>query len=188
MNINAVYEAGAVRRFHTVADYSGGGLQSVAEHSWGVALIFAELYRETVGGPVPDWALIYCLTHDVGESVTGDIPATTKWRFPELAAVAEEAEKEVMTELGVPEPPEHRKYAEHVSLFRWADALECYAYAQRRSLSGSPEYRKVAQRLLIAFEGFPALPAALKMLAELTLPEFHELAIFRGEQICQALA
>jgi 5'-deoxynucleotidase YfbR-like len=183
MNINAVYEAGAVRRFHTVADYSGGGLQSVAEHSWGVALIFAELYRTGVGTEPPAAALLYCLSHDVGESVTGDVPATTKWRFGKLADAVEAAEQTALEELGV------KFFISNYDLImlKWADALECYAYAQRRSLSGSPEYRKVAQRLLIAFEGFPALPAALKMLAELTLPEFHELAIFRGEQICQAL-
>lgn len=186
MNINAVYDAGAVRRFHTVADYSGGGLQSVAEHSWGVALIFAELYREVVGGgTVPADVLMHCLTHDVGESVTGDIPATTKWRFDKLADAVEDAERIALEDMGV--LFQRRITTLEESVFKWADGLECYAYAQRRALAGSPEYRKVAQRLLIAFEGFPALPAALKMLAELTLPEFHEQAIFRGEQICQAL-
>lgn len=61
---------GAVQRCHTIRHH---GSYSVAEHSWGVAMLLWHLY--------PDLAphlVYYALTHDVPEGLTGDVPSTAK--------------------------------------------------------------------------------------------------------------
>lgn len=69
--VRAVREGGCTERTHTTPHH---GSYSVAEHSWGVAILLAILH------PDPSKELILAgLWHDVHERWTGDIPAPSKW-------------------------------------------------------------------------------------------------------------
>ena len=56
---------------------SSGRHESVAEHSWRLALM-AFLMKDQIPGTDMDRVLKMCLIHDLGEAVTGDIPSFEK--------------------------------------------------------------------------------------------------------------
>lgn len=56
---------------------SSGRHESVAEHSWRLALI-AFLMKDQIPGVDMDKVLRMCLIHDLGEAITGDIPSFEK--------------------------------------------------------------------------------------------------------------
>ena len=56
---------------------SGGRRESVAEHSWRIALM-AELMRDEFPEADMDKVVAMCLIHDLGEAFTGDIPSFLK--------------------------------------------------------------------------------------------------------------
>lgn len=96
MNHEDIRAGGGVRRYHTRPLI---GEQTVASHSWGVAAIIIDV---TEGHEKPSFELMRAaLFHDVAEHVTGDIPATAKWRWPSLKAAMDSMEAEVETALGI---------------------------------------------------------------------------------------
>lgn len=56
---------------------SGGRRESVAEHSWRIALM-AYLVRDEFPDADMDKVILMCLIHDLGEAFTGDIPTFLK--------------------------------------------------------------------------------------------------------------
>ena len=56
---------------------TGGRRESVAEHSWRVALM-AMLMEDEFPGVDIDRVIKMCLIHDIGEAITGDIPTFIK--------------------------------------------------------------------------------------------------------------
>jgi 5'-deoxynucleotidase YfbR-like HD superfamily hydrolase len=164
--LNTLYEAGATRRFHNIADFSGTPLQTVAEHSWGVALIAVELI-ERIGSSKMSSELVIraALYHDLAESVTGDVPAPTKWENPELGLALSHIERrfEEKFEISVTLVGIERQ------ILKWADALELYCYCQRRAAS-APAYALCVQKIYgYMTENLQPLPEALQLLKELTL-------------------
>ena len=67
---------GRVERCHVIPHL---GSYSNASHSWGVAMLMHYLWPKDF----PRLA-IYCLSHDIPEAWTGDIPAPVAWAVPEL--------------------------------------------------------------------------------------------------------
>lgn len=63
---------------------SSGRPESVAEHSWRLALM-AYLVRDEFPDVDIDRVILMCLFHDMGEAITGDIPAFQKTSSDELA-------------------------------------------------------------------------------------------------------
>ena len=63
-------------------DTSGGRRESVAEHSWRLALM-AMLMRDAFPEADMDRVIRMCLVHDLGEAFTGDIPTFLKTRADE---------------------------------------------------------------------------------------------------------
>jgi len=61
---------------------SGGRHESVAEHSWRIALM-AYLLRDTLPEADMDKVIHMCLIHDLGEAFTGDIPTFDKTQADE---------------------------------------------------------------------------------------------------------
>lgn len=84
-------EAGHTRRFHI---HPTIGFQTVAEHSFHVAMLCTELYQ---GKPSAN-LLKAALYHDLGESVTGDVPGHIKWKQPKLTACLEALEEQFMVD------------------------------------------------------------------------------------------
>lgn len=79
---------------------TSGRVESVADHSWRLALMAMLAAREVED--VDETKLIkLCLVHDLGEAVTGDVPAFLKTRADEEAESA--SITEVFAPLGEPE-------------------------------------------------------------------------------------
>ena len=94
---------------------SSGRLESVAEHSWRLALM-----AMLVGDEFPeldmDKVIKMCLIHDMGEAITGDIPAFEK---TDKDRKVENKKVEQLTDI-LPEPVR----AEWKSLFEEMEAME----------------------------------------------------------------
>ena len=93
---------------------SSGRHESVAEHSWRLAML-ALLLRDALPEVDMDKVLRMCLIHDVGEAVTGDIPSFQK------TDSNEETERQAIAELLSPLPDGLR--GELTALFTEMDAL-----------------------------------------------------------------
>lgn len=120
---------GNVKRFHTVTMHRE---HLVASHSWGVAAVLLDIDPSASRD-----VLVAALYHDVAESVTGDVPATTKWRYPKLSEILNEAEKEIEKELGIHVVLEQYerdrlKFADMVDLI--LSCLEEYSLGNREAL------------------------------------------------------
>lgn len=113
--LRTLYDAGAVQRYHTKRLLQP---QSVAAHTWGVALVLLWLYAPE---PVPSAVMSAALTHDVPEVFTGDTPAPVKWRIPALAELLNAAEREFEHAHGIA-PATLR--AEDVAMLKTADMAE----------------------------------------------------------------
>ncbi len=89
-NLEEKLMTGGVRRCHTTPSFE---YQSIGQHSWGVAMIILNLH------PDPSLQLIKAaLQHDMAEMWLGDVPATAKWRFSNLATSYREAEETIEAE------------------------------------------------------------------------------------------
>ena len=93
---------------------SSGRHESVAEHSWRLAMLVM-LLRDALPEVDMDKVLRMCLIHDVGEAVTGDIPSFQK------TDSNEETERQAIAELLSPLPDGLR--GELTALFAEMDAL-----------------------------------------------------------------
>lgn len=112
-----------IKRFHTLPTI---GQQSVAEHSFGVAMLVLWLTEDRASGNL----LRAALYHDLAEQATGDMPATSKWDNPELKWALDRAE-DIFNEEHVLSV--QITQAESLCL-KWADGLElmCYCLEQRK--------------------------------------------------------
>jgi len=84
---------------------SGGRHESVAEHSWRVALM-AMLVKDEFPEADMDKVIRMCLIHDIGEAVTGDIPTFEKTGDHEAAE--RKALDDLISALPAPWPEELR--------------------------------------------------------------------------------
>lgn len=114
-----LYKSGFVQRWHTHPNLARLG-QTLGHHQWGVATIIAQLH------PKPSVALLMAaLWHDVGESVSGDIPHMAKHDSPALAYEAgrvEDTTRERLTGWILADMDS--------DWLHMADRLEAYLYVQ----------------------------------------------------------
>ena len=129
-------KGGQVKRFHTEATI---GQETVAEHSFGVAMICHYLKER------PSARLINAaLFHDLAEQVTGDIPAPTKWKHPLFSAFlggieedfdeTYELKRESLTE-------------EEAIILKNADSLQCMWYCIEQRKLGNKNMDIIFNRL-----------------------------------------
>lgn len=124
MDLRNIFNGGAVERFHIVP---GVKTQSVAEHSWGVAVLCQAL--------MPDCSkdlILAAMFHDCAEFVTGDVPAVAKWNHPQLKPILDEIEAEVEAKWGIAielNPEEKR-------MLKLCDAFEGMRYCISRRRCG----------------------------------------------------
>jgi 5'-deoxynucleotidase YfbR-like HD superfamily hydrolase len=141
MDFVTVYHAARTQRFHTVADYSGGVRQNLAEHSWGVAMLAAELWSRAHGTFPSGQLLSVCIMHDIVEGWLGDQPSPTKWKCPELHSALNRVERLMRDNLNI-----HLELnSEELLVLRWADALELMMYTSARTRE--PGYREIYDKL-----------------------------------------
>ena len=146
MTFKTLYRAGIVKRWHTNLTLKE---QSIAEHQWAVAMICTELRP----GNLP--LLSAALVHDLGESITGDLPYMGKRLFPPLKTTSEIAERRFATRhelvhIDVLSP-------ENQHCLKWADMFEALLFAQREVALGNQFMIEVVRNAREALDtiGFP---------------------------------
>ena len=80
--LDAMHVAERLKDTTRHCDTSGGRRESVAEHSWRLALL-AYLIRDEFPEADMDRVVQMCLVHDLGEAVTGAIPTVEQTRADE---------------------------------------------------------------------------------------------------------
>jgi len=154
MSFQVLYNAARTKRWHTCDTLKE---QNLADHQWGVALIVMEL------APGNYNLLRAALVHDLGESVTGDIPYTGKRLYPELGYYSEAAERDFADGYGtmVRLSDDERRIA------TWADMLEAYLFAKREVLLGNTTMSSVVDNAREALSTYkPPNPRAAELLKE----------------------
>jgi 5'-deoxynucleotidase YfbR-like HD superfamily hydrolase len=127
-NLSEILRGGTIKRYHTLEII---GEQSVASHSWGVAIIVEYLDPEINKNTV-----LKALTHDVAELSTGDIPAPVKWEEFELVQALKQIEQKYEQKLGVAKYSRHMSQKEK-SLFKQADMFELLFFCVRQRRLGN---------------------------------------------------
>lgn len=144
-DFGALYKAGAVERFHTMPTHKR---QTIADHSWGVLMIVLAI-AET-----PSTNLIMATaTHDLAESITGDLPATVKWDEPQLRREIEALEQKFAIKHNV--YPDLDKLEEKV--LHWADMAELVMFCEGEIRLGNQNLTVIWRRGILRLEqmGFP---------------------------------
>lgn len=104
-----------VRRYHTVAHVHKE--ETVGHHTANVLGILFHLYDDHP----PLYLIRHVLHHDAMELATGDVPATSKWAFPDLAAALKKAEAEVAERQGL---TIHILTPEEEAIVKFADVMD----------------------------------------------------------------
>ena len=134
----ALLEGGMVERLHCTPHHRP---YTVAQHSWGMAMMLLALYP----GTPPQGLLLACLTHDIAERWTGDIPATVKWDIaPDLCLPLAKAEHHINKVLNIEYdlPPEQQCW------LRALDIAELWHYCLHEQMMGNVLVGVIADRCL----------------------------------------
>jgi hypothetical protein len=120
------HNGGGVKRYHT---WPIIGEESVAKHSFEVALIVLELTEHRASANL----LRAALFHDLAEYVTGDIPHPCKRDFPEIDRHSKNAEQQHDMDWGlVVELTD-----EEILILHWADSLQLMFFALHQRMLGN---------------------------------------------------
>ena len=119
-NLTSIFRAGFVRRWHSDPDMCHT-VDRIDGHSARVARIILALH------PSPSVALIRAaLTHDDGESVTGDMSAVCKYGNPQLLSLLARVEYIARTDLWGLDP---NLVLADIQWLKFADRLDAYMWA-----------------------------------------------------------
>lgn len=145
-NIQSIFNAGRVRRWHMNADLSCTDDFNDA-HQGRVARLILALH------PNPRMLLIAAaLSHDDGEFAAGDLAGDVKRANPNLYAALQNIEDEAVCEIwDLPnhETPCHVLPKEDLEWLKFADSLDAYMWMMHRkpALSARPDWTAQYQRL-----------------------------------------
>lgn len=143
-NFLHLYEAGAVRRWHTWPTIRD---QDNAAHSWGVAMILHQI------APFNHNVLVHALVHDLHEVDGGDTPYNVKVAYPEIKKALSKQEQDFIEghELWTP------LTQEDTHLLKWADMFELLLWCFREQDLGNRRISIVIGRAYAALDelGYP---------------------------------
>ena len=149
--------AHGVSRFHTMPTI---GHQSVAEHSYGVAMLVIWLTDGAASANLMKAALY----HDLPEHFLGDIPAPAKWDYPDLKAAAYRVEEQVHQRAGTALELDQTES----DLLKIADMLELICYcAEQLRLGNRNAYTVFLRGVTYLAEKCPRHPKAWELIAQL---------------------
>lgn len=123
-NIITTLDSGKVVRYHSAVDIPNK--QTVAEHSWGVAVIVSYLAGKGLTLPL----LLEAIGHDCGEIHMGDAPAPVKWAAPELGAMLKKEEEKFRTS-NTSMPPQFLTIREG-HILKLADMLDGFVFCNNQ--------------------------------------------------------
>jgi 5'-deoxynucleotidase len=160
--------------------------ENIQEHSLRVAMIahaLAVIRNRLYGGRVsPERVAALALYHDVGEVLTGDLPAPVKHSNPDIKSAYEEIETAARRRLleMVPAPLQADFRAlllpgdadrPHLDLVRAADKLCAWVKCLEEIASGNPEFAKAEKALRASLEAID-LPE-VRYFVEVFAPSFR---------------
>jgi 5'-deoxynucleotidase len=160
--------------------------ENIQEHSLRVAMIahaLAVIRHRLYGGRVsPERVAALALYHDVGEVLTGDLPAPVKHSNPDIKSAYEEIETAARRRLlgMVPAPLQADFRAlllpgdadrSHLDLVRAADKLCAWVKCLEEVASGNPEFAKAEKALRASVEAID-LPE-VRYFVEVFAPSFR---------------
>jgi len=132
--LSLLRDASHIRRFHTVKTVINP--ETVGHHTFGVMAILFFLYDEP-----PVSLLKYAMFHDAAEVATGDVPATAKWNFPELAKALKDAEAVVEKRYETPELDKA-----HQDGFKFADMMDLCFKCMEEISTGNVNFIPILER------------------------------------------
>lgn len=122
MDIKQVLDSGHVQRYHCATIDQK---QANSSHQWEVAVILTQIYPAASAE-----LLLFALTHDVAEAVTGDMPSPIKKEVPELKRLMDELEEDYRSELGL--QAEGHFSEEELLAVKYADILSGIYFTTHR--------------------------------------------------------
>lgn len=132
VRFGAFFHGGQVRRYHTIRTTHD---QTVADHSWGVAVLASLLIEGTTINATD--VLTTALTHDIAEFLVGDLPSVS------TSGLLKKQEEDYMRALGyarkavnsadVPERGFRGVAKKVLEVVKMADMLEGYVWSFRES-------------------------------------------------------
>jgi|TARA_R100001443_G_C3298773_1_gene164713 5'-deoxynucleotidase YfbR-like HD superfamily hydrolase len=155
-------QGGHVSRYHTRPEV--GNNQDVASHSWRALVILTTLWPD-----ISKEAILWVIYHDVAEAELGDLPATTKWNYPEIATLYKKAEQKYEKRLDLPLNENLTKSDQRK--IKISDMLELVFHCKRQTQMGNtlalPIYLRGIDYLKDNFEKFPEYKVVESLLNEL---------------------
>jgi 5'-deoxynucleotidase YfbR-like HD superfamily hydrolase len=125
------FMSGLVKRYHTQPTI---GEQTVAHHSWGVAMLYDMIC------PNPTYeGLRECILHDSAELYIGDVPFQTKQAYKSVDSMYKELEDFVRKEVDIPDDPKD-------PYVKVCDMLELCMFAYYQMTLGNANYKIVFDR------------------------------------------
>ncbi len=158
MQYDRVWQYGRVKRCHAMAII---GEQTVADHSWGVAVTVYKIAEECLTLDLVAKALL----HDVAEGVLGDVPAPAKWKWKDLDKLLEKLEAVVEDELEIGDIPLSKK---DLQILKWADGFELYRFCLHQRDLGNQHLRRMCGTLYTALSTTAPTASAVKLLREVS--------------------
>jgi len=140
--------------------------QNVAAHTWRAMVVLHTLWPDASKN-----CLLHMMYHDVAEAETGDMPATTKWKYPELNQLMQQVESDYEMSIGVGEvifkvSETEKAYCDI------ADKLElvfhCYRLMQKGNTLARDVYLKGIEYLEKKYSGEDYFAPAQEMIDALT--------------------
>ena len=136
-NIIKVRIGGKVQRCHTNVHI---GEYSVAEHSWGVAMLMMQIYPEC-----PE-LIPHCLVHDIPEAYTGDIPSPSKGLLGnDLRKKLHQIENSILLSVGLDTQIDLTD--EQRRKIRFCDCLELFLWSSEQVMMGNKLNRFVRDQI-----------------------------------------
>lgn len=126
--------------------------QSLAEHSYGVALYAARMASRLHGAAAltpEDWGQLYmwALLHDVSELDYGDVPTVTKKKFSNI-----DCDGEFWAERGIAEPGKHVD-DEIKKLVKLADIFEAWRHYDEYGYGDTNHGQAITEQLRMSLRG-----------------------------------
>lgn len=135
-SIASLRAGGKVKRCHTLQTIT---TQTVAEHSWGVAILLQKFFPES-----SKQLLLAALSHDIAEVLTGDIPADAKWMFKDLKNITEMIERQYNEQLGI----DYHLTDEEKHILKLCDLLELLLFCVEEIFMGNKNMIPIAHKLI----------------------------------------
>ena len=132
--------AARVQRMHTQPTLRP---QTVGEHTFNAMAILD--YVDPEADKVVWRALLH---HDAAEAITGDVPATAKWRFEMLSSAISQAECTLETEYDMIVP----LTKEQIGILKYCDIMELAMFGIEEAERGDLAMVKVARACIKAIE------------------------------------